>query len=114
MTENNEILETIREILTENQVVLFMKGTAQKPACGFSNFTVQVLQKLSIEFKDINVLENEILRQGIKDFTNWPTIPQLYIQQEFVGGADILRDLYTSGELFEMLDQKSISYQRPE
>lgn len=114
MNDTPAVFDTITRLLSENPVVLFMKGTAQSPSCGFSNFTVQVLKKLSVDFKDVNVLESEELRQGIKDFTNWPTIPQLYIKGEFIGGADILRDLYTSGEIYDLFEQKEIPHQRSE
>jgi monothiol glutaredoxin len=113
MTTENPLFQKIKEIITNNPVVLFMKGTPQLPSCGFSHFVVQVLNKLSIDFQGVNVLEDEALRQGIKDFTNWPTIPQLYIRGEFIGGADIVRDLYQSEELFTILEQHGIPYQRP-
>ena len=85
-----------------------MKGTAQAPLCGFSNLVTQVLIRLNVPFKDINVLEDEKIRQGIKDFTNWPTIPQLYIRGEFIGGCDIVKEMYQSGELQELLKAKGL------
>lgn len=95
---------TIQSLITENPVVLFMKGTATFPQCGFSGFVVQVLQNMNTPFKDINVLEDPEMRQAIKDFTNWPTIPQLYVNGEFVGGADIVKEMMQSGELATILN----------
>ena len=92
-----------------NDVVLFMKGNVQFPQCGFSANVVQILTYLGVEFKDINVLENDELRQGIKDFSAWPTIPQLYVKGEFVGGCDIIREMFESGELKPMLEEKGIA-----
>jgi monothiol glutaredoxin len=91
-----------------NDVVLFMKGTVDAPMCGFSGRSVQILQHLGVPFKDVNVLADDALRQGIKDYTNWPTIPQLYIKGEFVGGSDIIMEMYQSGELKQMLADKSV------
>ncbi len=102
------IQEQIQSTIDENDVVLFMKGNAQEPACGFSAMTVQVLNHLGVPFKDVNVLLDDELRQGIKDFTNWPTIPQLYIKGEFVGGCDIIREMFEDGELQQMLKDKDI------
>ncbi|MFN7709639.1 MAG: Grx4 family monothiol glutaredoxin [Holosporales bacterium] len=99
----------IHEQVTTNDVVLYMKGTAQAPMCGFSGFVVQVLMRLGVPFKDVNVLSDEGLRQAIKDYTNWPTIPQLYIKGEFIGGADIVREMFQSGELQQMLTAKGIA-----
>lgn len=107
MTEQ-KTLDQIKAIIDNNDVVLFMKGTASLPQCGFSGVVVQILNRLEIEFKDINVLEDPQIRQGIKDFTNWPTIPQLYVKGEFIGGCDIVRDMFTSGELESLLKEKSI------
>ena len=92
-----------------NDVVLFMKGTADMPMCGFSGRTVQILQHLGVPFKDVNVLADDALRQGIKDYTNWPTIPQLYIKGEFVGGSDIVMEMFQSGELKQMLADKGVA-----
>lgn len=96
---NDTTRTLIENTLNEHEVVLFMKGTAQFPVCGFSGYVVQALNKLNIPFKSINVLEDQELREGIKVFTDWPTIPQLYVKKEFVGGADIVREMYESGEL---------------
>jgi monothiol glutaredoxin len=91
-----------------NDVVLFMKGTADMPMCGFSGRSVQILQHLGIPFKDVNVLADEALRNGIKEYTNWPTIPQLYVKGEFVGGADIMMEMFQSGELKQLAADKGI------
>lgn len=104
----NPIHDQIQKDISENDIVLYMKGTQDFPQCGFSNFVVQVLQHFELEFKDVNVLENQDLREGIKSFTNWPTIPQLYIKGEFVGGCDIVRDMYNSGELQTLLEEKGL------
>ena len=103
-----EIKEKIQKIIDADDIVLFMKGTTSMPMCGFSSTVVQILNHLGVSFKDINVLEDEEIRQGIKDFTNWPTIPQLYIKGEFVGGCDIAREMFQSGELKEMLEGKGL------
>ncbi len=92
-----------------NDVVLFMKGTADMPMCGFSGRSVQILQHLGVPFKDINVLASDDLRQGIKDYTNWPTIPQLYVKGEFVGGADIMYEMFQSGELKQLMADKGVA-----
>ena len=94
-----DVQSRIRTEVEENAVVLFMKGTAQMPQCGFSNIVVQILRGLNVSFHDVNVLEDEDLRQGIKDFSDWPTIPQLYVKGEFVGGCDIVREMLETGEL---------------
>lgn len=95
--------ERIEKILTENKIVLFMKGTQNFPMCGFSARACNILQDLGVEFHDVNILEDEDLRQGIKDYGNWPTIPQLYINKQLVGGSDIMMEMYQSGELQELL-----------
>ncbi|MFN7662939.1 MAG: Grx4 family monothiol glutaredoxin [Alphaproteobacteria bacterium] len=97
------IHDQIKTLIDENHIVLFMKGTSTFPLCGFSSTVAQILQKLQVPFKDVNVLADPELRQGIKDFTNWPTIPQLYINGEFVGGCDIVKEMFASGELQELL-----------
>jgi monothiol glutaredoxin len=96
--------EKIKAIITEHPVVLFMKGTRQFPQCGFSSRAVQILQAAGLkDFFTVNVLEDELIRQGIKEFANWPTIPQLYINGEFVGGSDIMLEMYEAGELQDLL-----------
>ena len=92
-----------------NEVVLFMKGTPQFPMCGFSGQVVQILDHLGVAYKGLNVLENDELRQGIKSFSNWPTIPQLYVKGEFVGGCDIIREMFQAGELQTMLKEKGVA-----
>lgn len=95
-------IDEIKKIISENDVVLFMKGTADFPQCGFSGKVAQILKACKVNFKDVNVLADPDIRQSIKDYANWPTIPQLYIHGEFVGGCDIVSDLYESGELQKM------------
>ncbi len=102
------INERIQKDINENAVILYMKGTAAMPQCGFSAVVVQVLTTLAVPFKDVNVLADPDIRQGIKDFSNWPTIPQLYIKGEFIGGCDIVREMYQAGELQEMLKAHGI------
>ena len=98
--------EFIHKTVTDHPVVLFMKGTAQFPQCGFSGRAVQVLKACGVdEFKTVNVLEDEEVRQGIKDYAQWPTIPQLYVHGEFVGGSDIMMEMYRSGELKKLLEK---------
>ena len=92
-----------------NDVVLFMKGTPQFPMCGFSGQVVQILDHLGVSYKGINVLENDDLRQGIKSYSNWPTIPQLYVKGEFVGGCDIIREMFQANELQQLLKEKGVS-----
>jgi monothiol glutaredoxin len=104
----NPVFERIQKDLDENEVVLYMKGTPVFPQCGFSAAVVQVLGNLGVTFKGINVLEDEEIRQGIKEFANWPTIPQLYVKGEFVGGCDIIREMFASGELQTLLSEKGI------
>ncbi|MCH9757623.1 MAG: Grx4 family monothiol glutaredoxin [Proteobacteria bacterium] len=99
-----DIKETIREQIDSNEVVLYMKGTPKFPQCGFSSLVVDILKRCEVkDFCAINVLEDPDIRQGIKEYTNWPTVPQLYVRGEFVGGSDILREMYNSGELQTVL-----------
>ncbi len=95
----SEIFSQIEKEINENDIVLFMKGTADFPQCGFSSMVAGILQTMGLKFKDVNVLEDPNLRQGIKDFTDWPTIPQLYIKGEFIGGCDIVKEMYENGDL---------------
>ncbi|MCA0370754.1 MAG: Grx4 family monothiol glutaredoxin [Proteobacteria bacterium] len=108
MTDAPALFEEIDVLLAQNPVLLFMKGTPEMPLCGFSGFVCQVLERLSVPFAGVNILERQDLRQAIKDYTNWPTIPQLYIKGEFIGGADIVRDMYQSGELEEYFRAQGI------
>lgn len=103
--------QQIQKEISENDIVLYMKGDQRMPQCGFSGTVVHILNKLGVTFKDVNVLENEAIRQGIKEFTNWPTIPQLYIKGEFIGGCDIVKDMYQSKELQSLLKAKNIPFQ---
>ena len=107
---DNEIQESIKSVVESNDVVLFMKGTKETPQCGFSNAIVNILSFMNLDFKDVNVLDDDDLREGVKIFTDWPTIPQLYVKGEFVGGCDIIQDMYKSGELSEVLKSKNISH----
>ncbi len=107
----NPVFAEIQKDISENDIVLYMKGTKQIPQCGFSATVAQVLERLGIQnYKDVNVLANAEIRDGIKEFTNWPTIPQLYVKGEFIGGCDIVREMYQSGELQELLKEKGISF----
>jgi len=106
---DNPALTQIGKEIAENDVVLFMKGTPMFPQCGFSAAVVQVLTHLGVKFKGINVLENDGLRQGIKAFSNWPTIPQLYVKGEFVGGCDIVREMAEAGELQQLFEEKQVA-----
>jgi monothiol glutaredoxin len=104
----SDVRQQIDELVKGNDVVVFMKGTASMPMCGFSATVIQILNQLKIPFKDVNVLIDPTLRQGVKDYTNWPTIPQLYIKGEFTGGCDIVREMFQNGELQSLLKQKHL------
>ncbi|KAI4318602.1 hypothetical protein MLD38_032282 [Melastoma candidum] len=104
-----ELKDTLDKVVTSHKVVLFMKGTKDFPQCGFSNTVVQILKSLSVPFETINILENELLRQGLKEYSMWPTFPQLYIEGEFFGGCDITVEAYKSGELQELLEKAMCS-----
>ena len=105
----NPAIDQIKKDIGENDVVLYMKGTPQFPQCGFSAAVVQVLTHLGVPYKGINVLADPGVRDGIKEFTQWPTIPQLYVKGEFVGGCDIVREMFESGELQQMLTEKGVA-----
>ena len=105
---NIDVTESINNELNTNDVVIFMKGTPDFPMCGFSAATVQVLKNLGINFSSINVLDSNEMREGIKKFSDWPTIPQLYVKKEFIGGCDIVKEMYESGELLELLNSRGI------
>ena len=107
---NQEIKDLINKELKDNDVCLFMKGTPDAPQCGFSMTVSNILKILEIKFKGINVLESAELRQGIKEFSEWPTIPQLYIKNEFIGGCDIVKEMYENGELKKKLQESSINF----
>ena len=103
------IQDKIREQVTSNRVVLYMKGTPQFPQCGFSGQVVQILDHVGVGYKGLNVLESAELRNGIKEYSNWPTIPQLYVKGEFVGGCDIIREMFQAGELQQLFADKGIA-----
>ena len=103
---------TIQDHIDNNEVCLFMKGTPDSPQCGFSMVVTNILKHLEVNFKGINVLENQSMREGIKVFSDWPTIPQLYIKKEFVGGCDIVKEMYENGELKKILQDKGISLKK--
>lgn len=107
--DNKEIFEKIQQLVDSNDVVLFMKGTKDFPQCGFSSVVVAVLQKLGVTFHDINILEDMDLRQALKDFSDWPTFPQLYVKGEFIGGCDIVKEMYEDGELQTLLKERNIN-----
>jgi len=106
---DQDIKDWISKQITSNDIVLFMKGTKAMPQCGFSMQVAQILNHLGVEFEDINVLEDMGVREGVKSFSNWPTIPQLYVKGEFVGGCDIVREMFQAGELQDMLKEKGIA-----
>ena len=109
---DQQVKDLINEKINNNDVCLFMKGTPGAPQCGFSMAVSNVLKILEVNFKGINVLENEQLRHGIKEFSEWPTIPQLYIKKEFVGGCDIIKEMYENGELKKFLEEKKIIFKK--
>ena len=102
--------DLIKNEIENNEVCLFMKGTPDAPQCGFSMATSNILKILEVYFKGINVLENQNLREGIKAFSDWPTIPQLYVKNEFIGGCDIVKEMYESGELAKLFESKNINF----
>lgn len=105
----SDVLQRIDQTVKSNDVVLFMKGSSKMPQCGFSATVVHILDRLGVDYQDVNVLTDPEIRQGIKDYANWPTIPQLYVKGEFVGGCDILREMFESGELKTFLAEKGIA-----
>lgn len=105
----NDVLQQIDQTVKGDDVVLFMKGTPQFPMCGFSGQVVQILDYLGVAYKGVNVLDDEAVRQGIKDYANWPTIPQLYVKGEFVGGCDIVREMFQTGELATHLTEVGVA-----
>ena len=109
---DKQIKELIDNEINNNEVCLFMKGTPDAPQCGFSMAVSNILKILEVKFKGINVLENEQLRLGIKEYSEWPTIPQLYIKKEFVGGCDIVKEMYENGELNKVLEDKKIVFKK--
>ena len=109
---DQQINDLIGKEIENNEVCLFMKGTPEVPQCGFSLAVSNVLKHLEVKFKGINVLENTELREGIKEFSNWPTIPQLYIKEEFIGGCDIVKEMFEQGDLQKKLEEKKISFKK--
>ena len=109
---DQQIKDLINSEIENNEVCLFMKGVPDATQCGFSMAVSNMLKILNVNFKGINVLENENLRQGIKEFSDWPTIPQLYIKKEFVGGSDIVKEMYENGELIKLLESKNINFNK--
>tara|TARA_Y100000022_G_scaffold39801_1_gene32743 strand:+ start:180 stop:515 length:336 start_codon:yes stop_codon:yes gene_type:complete len=109
---DDQTKSVIQSHIDNNEVCLFMKGTPDAPQCGFSMAVSNMLKILEVNFKGINVLEDQALREGIKVFSDWPTIPQLYIKKEFVGGCDIVKEMYESGELKKILDDKGINFKK--
>lgn len=106
--QDTEIRDFISQTIKNNNVVLFMKGSTNFPQCGFSAAVVSILKNLNVEFLDINILESNQLRSGIKEFSDWPTIPQLYVKEEFIGGCDIVKELYENGDLLNLFKEKNI------
>ena len=104
--------DLISKEIDNNEVCLFMKGTPEAPQCGFSMAVSNILKILEVNFKGVNVLENEKLRQGIKEFSDWPTIPQLYVKKEFIGGCDIVKEMFENGELLKIFQSKEINYKK--
>ena len=107
-----QIRDQIENEISNNEVCLFMKCTPEAPQCGFSMAESNMLKILEVNFKGVNVLENELIKQGIKEFSEWPTIPQLYIKKEFIGGCDIVKEMYESGELKKILEKKQINFKK--
>ncbi len=109
---DDQTKSTIQNHIDTNEVCLFMKGTPDAPQCGFSMAVSNMLKILNVNFKGINVLEDQLMREGIKTFSDWPTIPQLYIKKEFIGGCDIIKEMYENGELKKIFDDKGINYKK--
>lgn len=107
-----DIAAQIKDSVAKNDVVLFMKGTKEMPQCGFSSRVAGVLNYMGVEFSDVNVLADEAMRQGIKDFSDWPTVPQLYVKGEFVGGCDIVTEMTLSGELDTLFEENGVTYDK--
>ena len=109
---DDQIKNTIQSHIDKNEVCLFMKGTPDAPQCGFSMAVTNMLKLLEVNFQSVNVLEDQNIREGIKVFSDWPTIPQLYIKKEFVGGCDIVKEMYENGELKKILEDKGINFKK--
>ncbi|MEL6292182.1 MAG: Grx4 family monothiol glutaredoxin [Pseudomonadota bacterium] len=113
LSDPNAVNNWIRTTVSANDVVLFMKGTQQMPQCGFSAQVAQIMALLGVDAKDVNVLEDMSVRDGVKAYTNWPTIPQLYVKGQFVGGCDIVREMYETGELQDLLTKEGVPFNKP-
>ena len=111
---NQQVKQKIDSVLKENEVCLFMKGTPDAPQCGFSMAVVNIFKILELNFKSVNVLENQNVREGIKVYSDWPTIPQLYVKNEFIGGCDIIKEMYENGELANLFESKNINFKKKE
>ena len=109
---NDHVSESIQSTIDSNDVVLFMKGSKEMPQCGFSNAVVNALSYLDVKFEDVDVLQNEEIREGIKVFSDWPTIPQLYVKGEFIGGCDIVKEMFETGELSQLFTEKEIAHSK--
>ncbi len=109
---NQETKDFIQKTINDNEVCLFMKGTPEAPQCGFSMAVSNILKILEVNFIGVNVLENQNLREGIKQFSDWPTIPQLYVKKEFVGGCDIIKEMFENGELPKLFESKDINFKK--
>ena len=109
---DQQTTDLIKNEIENNEVCLFMKGTPEAPQCGFSMAVSNILKILEVSYKGVNVLEDQLLREGIKVYSDWPTIPQLYIKKEFIGGCDIIKEMYESGELKKVFDDKNINYKK--
>ena len=109
---DDQIKSAIQNHINDNEVCLFMKGTPDAPQCGFSMAVSNMLKILEVNFTGVNVLENQSIREGIKKFSDWPTIPQLYVKKEFIGGCDIVKEMYETGELKKLFDNKGINYKK--
>ena len=107
---NDHVSESIQSTIDSNDVVLFMKGSKEMPQCGFSNAVVNALSYLDVKYEDVDVLQNEEIREGIKVFSDWPTIPQLYVKGEFIGGCDIVKEMFETGELSQLFTEKEIAH----
>ena len=107
---NDNVSESIQSTIDSNDVVLFMKGNKEMPQCGFSTAVVNALSYLDVKFEDVDVLQNEEIREGIKVFSDWPTIPQLYVKGEFIGGCDIVKEMFETGELSQLFTEKEIAH----
>jgi monothiol glutaredoxin len=106
---SSDVIEAIRSTVRDNDVVLYMKGNAGQPMCGFSGQVVRILDHFGVDYVDVDVLADDAVRQGVKEFSNWPTVPQLYVKGEFIGGCDIVREMFQTGELKALLEEKGVA-----